>query len=240
MLPSLLLIELMENKNYGVEYQPIINMNDQEIYAFECLSRFYDNKRNLIPPDLVFGSLHKSPLSLFQVEYEQKKLQLLNAPDHKKIFINLDQDSFYACGIEGENNPFVGLLSGYATNDIIVELIENSEVNDARMSLAMIDSLSRNKIQTAIDDVFNPQSLISTAVLQLVDFIKLDRYVVTRKQDEDFLRLVKSIIDYAHLAGKKIVLEGIENKDDLLFAEQLNADYVQGYLYRDRFITIVN
>ena len=239
MLPSLLLIELMENKRYGVEYQPIINMSNQEIYAFECLARFFDNEKKSIPPGAVFDSLHKSPLSLFQVEYEQKKLQLLNAPDHKKLFLNLDQDSFYACGIEGKNNPFLELFSSHSKNNIIVELIENSEINDARMSLAMIDSLSKNKIQTAIDDVFNPQSLISTTVIQLVDFIKLDRYVVTRKQDEDFLHLVKSIIDYAHLVGKQIVLEGIENKDDLLFAERLNVDYVQGYLYRDRFITIV-
>ena len=238
MLSSSLLIELMENKRYGVEYQPIVNLNDQEIYAFECLARFFDNEKKSVSPDVVFDSLHKSPLSLFQVEYEQKKLQLLNAPDHKKLFLNLDQDSFYACGVEGENNPFLELFSSHSKNDIIVELIENSEINDARMSLAMIDSLSKNKIQTAIDDVFNPQSLISTTVIQLVDFIKLDRCVVTRKQDEDFLHLVKSIIDYAHLLGKQIVLEGIENKEDLLFAEQLNVDYVQGYLYRDRFITI--
>lgn len=239
MLSSSLLIELMENKRYGVEYQPIVNLNDQEIYAFECLARFFDNEKKSVSPDVVFDSLHKSPLSLFQVEYEQKKIQLLNAPDHKKLFLNLDQDSFYACGVEGENNPFLELFGRYSKNDIIVELIENSEVNDAKMSLAMIDFLSKNKIQTAIDDVFNPQSLISTAVIQLVDFIKLDKYVVTKKQDEDFLHLVKSIIDYAHLSGRKIVLEGIENNDDLLFAEQLNVDYVQGYLYRDRFITIV-
>ncbi len=32
------------------------------------------------------------------------------------------------------------------------------------------------------------------------------------------------------------VLEGIEKKSDLLFAKQLNVDYVQGYWYRDNFI----
>ena len=76
MLPSLLLIELMENKRYGVEYQPIINIINQEIYAFECLARFFDDGKKSIPPDAVFDSLHKSPLSLFQVEYEQKKFSM--------------------------------------------------------------------------------------------------------------------------------------------------------------------
>jgi EAL domain-containing protein (putative c-di-GMP-specific phosphodiesterase class I) len=48
--------------------------------------------------------------------------------------------------------------------------------------------------------------------------------------------MVKSIIDYAHHTGKKVVLEGVEKKSDLLFAKQLSVDYVQGYWYRDSFI----
>ncbi len=235
MLPPLSLVALIENKQYGVEYQPIIDLSTQEIYAYECLARFYCQNES-IPPDIVFKSLHKCPLSLFQVEYELKKLQLLHAPDNKKLFLNLDQDSFYACGVEGENNPFLELFNASSKKDIVIELIENSELNDARMSLAMIDLLSKSKIQTAIDDVFNPQSLISTAVIHLVDFIKLDRHILIKKHDQKFFYLVKSIVDYAHCTGKKIVLEGIEKSGDLLFAKQLNVDYVQGYWYRDSFI----
>lgn len=235
MLSPLSLVKLIENKQYGVEYQPIIDLNEQEIYAYECLARFYDQNGS-IPPDMVFKLLHTCPLSLFRVEYEIKKLQLSHAPDNKKLFLNLDQDSFYACGVEGENNPFLELFNTSAKKDIVIELIENSELNDARMSLAMIDLLSKSAIQTAIDDVFNPQSLISTAVIHLVDFIKLDRYILFKKYDKKFFHLVKSIVDYAHYTGKKVVLEGIEKKSDLLFAKQLNVDYVQGYWYRDSFI----
>lgn len=236
LLSSLTLVELMEKKRYGVEYQPIIDIVSQNVYAFECLSRFYDHTGKSISPDAVFAFLHKSPLSLFQVEYEQKKLQLSNAPDDAKIFVNLDQDSYFACCSEGVYNPFLELFRSYQRTDIVIELIENSEISDAKMSLAMIDALSENKIKTAIDDVFNPQSMISTSVIQLVDFIKLDKYVVRNKHNEDFLHLVRAIIDYAHRVGKKVVLEGVENNADLLFAEQLNVNYVQGYLYQDRFI----
>lgn len=239
MLSPLALVKLIENKQYGVEYQPIIDLNEQKIYAYECLARFYDQNGS-IPPDMVFKSLHKCPLSLFRIEYEIKTLQLSHAPDNKKLFLNLDQDSFYACGVEGENNPFLELFSAWSKKDIVVELIENSELNDARMSLAMIDLLSKTTIQTAIDDVFNPQSLISTAVIHMVDFIKLDRYILIKKYDKKFFHLVKSIVDYAHYTGKKVVLEGIEKNSDLLFAKQLNVDYVQGYLYRDIFINKMN
>jgi len=163
-------------------------------------------------------------------------LQLANAPENEIIFVNLDQDSYFSSGIEGTNNPFLELFTGYDKGELVVELIENSEINDAVMSLAMIDTLSKNYIKTAIDDVCDPQSMVSTSVIQLVDFIKLDKHVVRNRHNEKFLCLVNALINYAHATDKKVVLEGIESQDDLLFAQTLGVDFVQGFLYREQFI----
>jgi len=229
------LIELMEKQRYGVEYQPIIEIKNKEIYAYECLSRFFDDKNTPIRPDIVYSSLHDSPLSLFQVEYQQKKLQLSYAPNKVDIFVNLDQDSYFSTGALKEENPFLKLFKGFEKSKIIVELIENSEINDAIMSLAMIDNLSKNNIHTAIDDVCNPQSMVSTAVIQLVNYIKLDKYVLSNRGNVNFMLLVKALINYAHSADKKVILEGVETVDDLQFAKQLNVDFVQGFYYRELF-----
>ena len=70
------------------------------------------------------------------------------------------------------SNPFVKLFKNYHKANVIVELIENSEISDAVMSLSMIDNLSKNNIDTAIDDLFNPQSMLSTSVVQMVNYIK--------------------------------------------------------------------
>ena len=238
LLPATFLIDLIENQRFGVEYQPIIDVNSQEVYAYECLSRFFDEDNKSIRPDLVFSSLHDSPLSLFQVEFQQKKLQLGNAPNNQHIFVNLDQDSYFSCNVEAEDNPFLQLFNGFKQDNLTVELIENSEINDAIMSLAMIDSLAKNNINTAIDDVCNSNSMISTSVLQLVNYIKLDKAVVQNKHDQSFQQLVAFIIDYAHATNKKIVLEGVETDEDLAFAKQLNCDFVQGFLYRPQFINV--
>lgn len=232
------LITLLEYQDYGVEYQPIVQLSNQEIFAYEALSRFFDQQNKKIRPDVVYAALHQSPLSLFQVEYQQKKIQLDHAPRQLPTFVNLDQDSYFSSGDQQTRNPFLQLFSEYQDLDIVVELIENSEINDAVMSLAMIDSLSKTGIKTAIDDVFDPLSMISTSVIQLVNFIKLDKHVVANKGQQDFLILVECFIDYAHKAGKKVILEGVETAEDLLFARRLNVDFVQGFLYRDKFINI--
>jgi EAL domain-containing protein (putative c-di-GMP-specific phosphodiesterase class I) len=232
------LIELMESRRYGVEYQPIICIKTQEIYAYECLSRFFNKDNSTIRPDLVYSSLHDSPLSLFQVEYQQKKLQLAYAPNKVDIFVNLDQDSYFSTGALESDNPFLKLFKGFEKSKIIVELIENSEINDAIMSLAMIDNLSKNTIHTAIDDLCNPQSMVSMAVIQLVEYIKLDKYVVSNRGNSNFMLLVKSMINYAHSTNKKVILEGVETMEDMQFAKQLNVDFVQGFLYRHLFINV--
>ncbi|MEM7019563.1 MAG: EAL domain-containing protein, partial [Pseudomonadota bacterium] len=220
------------------EYQPIIDVKTRDIYAYECLSRFFTDDGMSVPPDLVYAALHESPLSLFQVEFQQKKLQLSHAPNNENIFVNLDQDSYFACDVDVESNPFLQLFSAYDKADITVELIENSEINDAIMSLAMIDYLPKSKISTAIDDVCNRNSMISTAVLQLVNYIKFDKAVVQNQADAGFLQLVKFIIDYGHATQKKIILEGAETEEDLLFAQQLNCDLVQGYLFSAQFLKV--
>jgi EAL domain-containing protein (putative c-di-GMP-specific phosphodiesterase class I) len=229
------LIDLIENKRFGVEYQPIVNCKTQDIFAYESLARFYTADNQAIRPDLVYESLHSSPLSLFQVEYQQKKLQLSNAVNGHDIFVNLDQDSYFSCGVIDQSNPFLVMFREYQKSNVIVELIENSEINDAIMSLAMIDNLAKSNISTAIDDVCNPQSMISTSVIQLVNYIKLDKFVIKNQNNRNFMLLVKSIIDYSHSANKKVILEGVETTDDLKLAQQLNCDFVQGFHYREHF-----
>ncbi len=229
------LISLMENKRYGVEYQPIVDLSNNEIFAYESLSRFFTPENRAIRPDLVYASLHDNPLSLFQVEYAQKKLQLAYAPQGADLFVNLDQDSFSAAGSIKSDNPFISLFNNYQKSNIIVELIENSELSDAIMSLAMINSLAKNNISTAIDDLFNPQSMMSTSVVQLVDYIKLDKYVISNQKNSTFMPLVNFMINYAKETGKKVILEGVETESDLAFAKQIGVDYVQGFLYKKQF-----
>jgi EAL domain-containing protein (putative c-di-GMP-specific phosphodiesterase class I) len=234
-ISPLSLIELIESQRYGVEYQPIVDLKSKDIMAYECLARFSDKDNNNIAPDIIYAALHDSPLSLFQVEYQQKILQLDHAPSNSDIFVNLDQDSYFSAGEDSEKNPFLKLFKNFKSANIVVELIENSEINDAIKSLAMIDTLSKSNINTAIDDVCNPLSMVSTSVIQLVDYIKLDKHVVAEKHNVGFMLLVEALISYAHNAGKKVILEGVETEADIIFARKINADYVQGFIFKKWF-----
>lgn len=43
--------------------------------------------------------------------------------------------------------------------------------------------------------------MVSTSVIQLVDYIKLDKHVVAEKHNKQFMLLVEALINYAYSAG---------------------------------------
>ncbi|REG83293.1 EAL domain-containing protein [Marinomonas pollencensis] len=230
------LLDLIENQRFGVEYQPIVNVKTDEVVAYEALSRFYDALGNPIRPDLVYSSLHDNPLSLYQVEYAQKCLQLQHMPNADQVFVNLDQDAFYACGGEVSENPILKAIQRLGKGRVVVELIENSEISDALMSLSMIETFSNLGIETALDDLCNPKSMLSVAVMQLVEWIKLDKHVLKMQDEVSYMIFVSKIIDFAHATGKRVILEGVETERDLVFAKCIGVDFVQGFFYREGFI----
>ena len=148
----------------------------------------------------------------------------------------MDQDAFYACGQTAAENPFVDLILSAGRDKVVVELIENSEMSDALMSLSMIEVFNGLGIRTALDDLCNPKSMLSVAVLQLVEWVKLDKCVLENRYDKHFMIFVSKIIDFAHATGKQVILEGVEVEEDLQFARSIGVDFVQGFYYKPLFL----
>jgi EAL domain-containing protein (putative c-di-GMP-specific phosphodiesterase class I) len=82
---------IMGNNDYGVCYEPIVDLKTMEIVGYEGLSRFRIGKE-LISPMNFFKSLHDNIELFFYVETIVKKFQLQNRPKGKKLFLNLDPD----------------------------------------------------------------------------------------------------------------------------------------------------
>lgn len=231
-LPTRVLLDLIEQRRFGVEYQPIVAL-DESIMGYEALARFYSVDDKSLSPQLVFDSLHTNPLSLFQLEYEMKQLQLIHAPRGTRLFVNLDPDAFQA-GDNNEINPLVTLLSGHF--DIVVEIIENSNINDADISEAMVSAFSGSNVKLALDDIGAPHSMLSLPIMLTVDFLKFDRSWLEYLDNPVRCSALRHLVAFAHESGKKTILEGIETESQLLFARTIGFDYVQGFLYRHLFI----
>ena len=228
------LLDLVEQQRFGVEYQPIIDTLSGEVMGYEALARFYDSDGKNIPPLEIFQILHDSPLMLAQVELQLKRLQIRYRPKLYTLFLNLDPHAFAVFGEADRGNSMVEMLS--KNSDVVIELIENTDVNDACISNDVARLMHEKGFGIALDDVGAPNTMISLNILSDVDYIKFDRHWLSGTNSQSMRQLLKSLISYAQLSGKKTVLEGVETPEDLAYAVNIGIDYVQGFFYRELFV----
>ncbi len=226
------LASVIENKRYGVEYQPLICIDSGDIVAYEGLARFYLSDGTTLPPNIVFNSLRNNLKHLRQVEHELKSIQIDFAPAGYDLFINLDRHAF-AHIIDMDNDPLIKLLQSH--RNLVVELIENMDIHDARASVALQEVLRARNIPTALDDIGASHSLISLEVLPLVNYLKFDLIWLTRLHRQEYQSLFAVLLEYAVQNNKPSILEGVESAEMAELARRYPVDYVQGFLYRDLF-----
>ncbi|AMC35852.1 EAL domain-containing protein [Janthinobacterium sp. B9-8] len=234
-LSPILLLDVIQQQRFGVEYQPLIHTHSLETVAHEALARFYQGDEQLLRADHFFNALHESPLTLFQVEYRMKQLQLENAPSGE-LFLNLDPDAYAVADIAGAINPLLELI--HCRTHVVLEIIENSDISDARQSANMAKAFHEKNIQLALDDIGSPHSMLSLPILIAVDCLKFDRSWFDSLHQTNHRMALESLIRYAKDSGKRTVLEGIETIEQLAIARQLDVDMVQGFLFKERFVHV--
>lgn len=230
-----LIYELIESQRYGVEYQPMICTKSREIVAYEALARFYTADNKLLSPLTVFDFLHDDMSQLRNVEHDLKKLQIEYAPTDYELFINVDP---HAVGqaIDLENDPLV--LQLFGRPKLIVELIENSDIHDARAALTLHNVLKAKGVQTALDDIGADHALLSLEILSLVNYLKFDLSWISKIQKHRYAFLFRSMLEFARQSNKPSILEGIENEDMFNTALEYGLDRVQGFHYRELFQSV--
>jgi EAL domain-containing protein (putative c-di-GMP-specific phosphodiesterase class I) len=224
---------IMANGDYGVCYEPIVAVDDKSTIGYEALSRF-KLKNSIIPPNIFFKTLHQDLDMFFHMESIMKSFQLEHRLDNKTLFLNLDPDVSLK---DSQIDFWINLLKHQ--KNIVVEIIENSDEESVDDIRNFMDWMRINEIEYAYDDFGKPNSIFFQSLLETALYIKLDiHFIRTIRVDKSYGELLKGIVKYARLKNKYTILEGVETDNDFAVAKYLEVDYVQGYLFRDRFTTL--
>lgn len=216
---------------FAAEYQPIVHLDSLEIHGYEALARFYQRNGAPISPARIFDALHSQPDQLAEIEFRLKQHQLLQAPTGKlPLFINLDPHAMS----ERVAPAMLELLNTYK-DSLVVELIENTDLQDSKASVALLALLQAQGIKTALDDIGTPDALVSAELLVMVDYLKFDRHWLTLLEQPAYEALFRHLIAFAHEVGKKTILEGVETLEQLTHIKRFALDYVQGFLFKPQF-----
>lgn len=223
-------------KGFELYYQPIVVTSTEDVQGAESLLRFFTTDGEMISPVEFIPLLESTgliiPVGKWVLEEAMKTVKYVRQfkPDFK-VNVNLSYVQLLKSPVFDE---IMELLKStpLPADGIVIELTESGYLDTNSAVHSVWNKLKSNGIKIAIDDFGTGYSNLYNLVELEPDIVKIDRVFTVRatKTDYDF-RLLSHIIEMVHSLGLKLVIEGIETKEDLDKIAVLSPDYIQGYYY---------
>lgn len=226
----------LENREFEVYYQPIVDAHTGEITSAEALIRWIHPEQGVISPGVFIPVLEESG-RITQVDNfvlnEVLSFQKTRKKAGKKIVpisINLSWMDFYDTKMmdtileelrNGENN----LQARFEVTETSYAALSDNEEN-------MISQLREAGAEVLLDDFGSGYSSFSTFSDYDFDIVKLDMGFVQKIGEGGKIKsIIHSIIDMSHHMDAKVIAEGVETQGQLDFLHRHDCDYIQGYFF---------
>ena len=236
---SLWIVDSVERNKYETWFQPIVDAktaNEQapQIFGHEALFRIRDHTGNIIPPGYVFSIAEQSDL-LFSLDLTARRSAIEHAAAAKlgtKIFVNFDPSSIYDPSYCLRSTASAIAMAGLKNQDVVFEVTETHKAKNTAHLKGILAFYRNAGFQVALDDVGAGWSGLNLLNDLMPNYIKVDMELI---RDIDTAsskqKLVKHLIASAKELGIKVIAEGIETKEEAACLRELNADYLQGFLF---------
>ncbi len=229
--------EALREDRVEVFYQPIYNTREACFTAAEALVRIRDKDGSIIPPGkfvtiaeengqiIPLGKRIFEKVCQFMAKGEAQK----NGLKHIEINISAAQFDF-----ENPAKFVLEFMEQYNIDptQINLEITETAEGENQDMMVRNMEKLIANGVTFSLDDFGTGRSNIDYFVNMPVKIIKFD-YTFTRGffANEKIKPVLSGMVDIIHDMNLKVVVEGIETKNQLEVMEAMGVDFIQGYYF---------
>ncbi|RDH81609.1 MAG: hypothetical protein DIZ80_16185 [endosymbiont of Galathealinum brachiosum] len=230
----------IENNEFELYYQPIIDIKNNHIAGCEALIRWNNPVLGFVSPADFIPKAEECglivPLGQWIIEEACEALiRFLKTSGSKGSFlyvsINLSARQF-------EHPDLIKDISNVLNNLKIVpanvkfEITETLLMANPDRALEALKNLKQLGVTLAIDDFGTGYSSFSYLHHFPIDTLKIDQtFVGTMCEDKKSFEIVSTLNSLAHNLGMNVIAEGIETADVDNKLRQINSDYAQGYLY---------
>ena len=217
-----------------VAFQPQYEIATNKLVGVEALARWTHPTRGPIPPDEFIVQAEKSQdiyrLTLFVMDQAiRSAAQLRERGLRINMSVNLSASLL-------DHSDLVGTIRVMLTahhlppESLTIEITETAQIENSGQARQTLAQLRRTGIRLSIDDYGTGQSNLEYLTEIEADEIKIDkRFVMTMRDSQRNLEVVKSTIDLAHRLGAVAVAEGIEDAETMALLAGLGCDVGQGY-----------
>jgi diguanylate cyclase (GGDEF)-like protein/PAS domain S-box-containing protein len=229
------LYKAIEQNQFSLHYQPKIDLRTGSIVGVEALIRWNHPKWGWVSPETFIKIAEDTGLIIpigEWVLYDACK-QLKNWQHegfHTVVSVNLSPKQFHSSNIV---NTIANVLqtTELAPHYLEVEITERM-TGDIEHTIFTLQQLKKLGVAISIDDFGTGSSSFTYLKKFPIDTLKIAQSFVRELQhNPNEETIVKTIISMAHNLNLKVVAEGVETKEQLLFLQQHLCDQGQGYFF---------
>lgn len=236
--------DALNNNHFKMYLQPQVRCSDEKVVGAEALVRWETEKGVIHSPASFIKILEDNGLihELDKFIWEQavqllQKWQFLGIDHH--ISVNVSTRDFYLIPLY---ETFTSLVTKYGIppQKLKLEITETALVHDLKRHKQIITDLQKFGFTIEMDDFGSGYSSLTILKNISINILKIDMMFLSKtKHKERSKKILESVIKMAQKLGIKIIVEGVEDKEQAEFLRNLNCDFFQGYLY-SKPITVEN
>ena len=222
---------------FEVYYQPIVNVENEEVIAAEALVRWMHPIYGVISPEVFIGLMEKTgfiiELGWFVLEEVLKQQKRWELFKFKNIEISINVSM-----VEIDTGEFVEHVKQQLEHHqvkpetIKFEITEGIAMISESKTEKYFHALKRLGVGISLDDFGTGYTSFNYLKKFPADILKIDKslvdHILTNAEDQ---RIVHAMIELGHNLGMKIVVEGIETKKMVELLSSYGCDYMQGYYF---------
>jgi diguanylate cyclase (GGDEF)-like protein len=232
----------LEDQQFEVYYQPIVDIDSGKVHKAEALIRWHHPQRGMVSPAEFIpvaediGAIHGIGDWVFAQAAEQVARWQAQFGVDFQISINKSPVQFSA-DAHSRGHGHAGWITqlqdlGIAGNSVVIEITEGILMDSNEQVAKSLLKFRDAGIQVAIDDFGTGYSSLAYLTKFDIDYLKIDQsFTRNLAPHAPDLALCEAIIVMAHKLGLKVIAEGVETEQQRALLQAIGCDYGQGYLF---------
>lgn len=227
----------LQNDEFYLLFQPIVNIHSQVIVGVEALLRWKNAKLGEVPPVEFIEVAERTGRIVEIGDYVLRKAiqQAAYWRDEKgqtfRVAVNVSpvqlKDRAFLVRLENILTEY-----GLPGDFLEIEVTENVLLSDRIDSVEILNGLRNMGVALSMDDFGTGYSSLSYLRHYHFDTLKIDRsFVRDITTDLDDRELVVATISMARSLGLKVIAEGVETVQQLAILQAEECDFAQGYYF---------
>ncbi|RYX86713.1 EAL domain-containing protein [bacterium] len=219
-----------------VYYQPLVDLTNNRVEAFEALMRWHHPTRGSVQPEDFVPVAEELGLIVPIGEWvlreacQQAKHWSEQAGIPIQMHVNLSVRQFELTNMPAQLSRILREID-ISPAQLLVEITESALMHDAKSTTRQLEELKQLGIGISVDDFGTGYSSLAYLEMFPLDLLKIDRAFVARMERSE--TLVRAVTSLGQALGMEIAAEGIESRAQLDSIRSLGVRWAQGFLFSE-------